>query len=100
MLRHHGRYEAIIRQAISLPAMRAAVVAGQADILLVPDLETGNMLAKQLIYFARTVSAGLVLGAEVPIILTSHADPAKVRTTSAALAKLAAAKRLEARMPL
>jgi len=49
-------------------------VAGYADILLVPDLEAGNMLAKQLIYFADATAAGLVLGARVPIVLTSRAD--------------------------
>lgn len=63
-------------------------VAGKADILLVPDLEAGNMLAKQLIYFAGATAAGLVLGARVPIILTSRADPVSARIASAALAKL------------
>lgn len=63
-------------------------VAGRADILLVPDLEAGNILAKQLIYFAEADAAGLVLGARVPIILTSRSDPTKVRIASAALAKL------------
>lgn len=68
-------------------------VAGMADILLVPDLEAGNMLAKQLIYFANADAAGLVLGARVPIILTSRSDSLKVRIASAALAKLVAARR-------
>ena len=68
-------------------------VAGQADILLVPDLEAGNMLAKQLIYFANADAAGLVLGARVPIILTSRADSLKTRIASAALAKLVAGHR-------
>lgn len=68
-------------------------VAGQADILLVPDLEAGNMLAKQLIYFAGADAAGLVLGARVPIILTSRSDSLKTRIASAALAKLVAARR-------
>ncbi|MBS7700951.1 MULTISPECIES: bifunctional enoyl-CoA hydratase/phosphate acetyltransferase [unclassified Chelatococcus] len=68
-------------------------VAGQADILLVPDLEAGNMLAKQLIYFAGADAAGLVLGARVPIILTSRSDSLKVRIASAALAKLVSAGR-------
>ena len=49
-------------------------VAGQADILVVPDLEAGNMLAKQLEYLAEAEVAGIVLGARVPIILTSRAD--------------------------
>jgi phosphate acetyltransferase len=65
-------------------------VAGQADILVVPNLEAGNMLAKQLIYLAGADAAGLVLGARVPIILTSRSDALKVRLASAALAKLAA----------
>jgi len=65
-------------------------VAGQADILVVPNLEAGNMLAKQLIYLAGADAAGLVLGARVPIILTSRSDAVKVRLASAALAKLAA----------
>lgn len=68
-------------------------VAGQADILLVPDLEAGNMLAKQLIYFAGADAAGLVLGARVPIVLTSRSDSLKTRIASAALAKLVASRR-------
>ena len=84
--------------AISLDAARTkgivSPVAGQADILLVPDLEAGNMLAKQLIYFAGADAAGLVLGARVPIILTSRADSLKTRIASAALAKLVASRRL------
>ncbi|MDP3256724.1 bifunctional enoyl-CoA hydratase/phosphate acetyltransferase [Bosea sp. (in: a-proteobacteria)] len=68
-------------------------VAGQADILLVPDLEAGNILAKQLIYFAGADAAGLVLGARVPIILTSRSDSLKTRIASAALAKLVASRR-------
>lgn len=68
-------------------------VAGQADILLVPDLEAGNMLARQLIYFASAMAAGLVFGARVPIVLTSRADPLTARIASAALAKLVAAVR-------
>lgn len=70
-------------------------VAGQADILLVPDLEAGNMLAKQLIYFAGATAAGLVLGARVPIVLTSRSDPLSARIASAALAKLAVLRRLQ-----
>ena len=68
-------------------------VAGQADILLVPDLEAGNMLAKQLIYFGGATAAGLVLGARVPIVLTSRSDPLSARIASAALAKLAVMRR-------
>lgn len=65
-------------------------VAGRADILLVPDLESGNMLVKQLMLFAGADGAGLVLGARLPIILTSRADSLRVRLASAALAKLVA----------
>jgi phosphate acetyltransferase len=63
-------------------------VAGKADILLVPNIEAGNMLAKQLQYFAGADSAGIVLGARVPIVLTSRADNARMRIGSAAVAKL------------
>ncbi len=63
-------------------------VAGDADILVAPDLEAGNMLAKQLIYLAGAESAGIVLGARVPIILTSRADGAQSRLASCALAQL------------
>jgi phosphate acetyltransferase len=80
--------------AISLDSARikaiVSPVAGQADILVVPNLEAGNMLAKQLIYLAGADAAGLVLGARVPIILTSRSDALKVRLASAALAKLTA----------
>jgi phosphotransacetylase len=65
-------------------------VAGQADILVVPDLEAGNILAKQLEYLADAASAGIVVGARVPIVLTSRADPAQVRVASCALALLVA----------
>ncbi|MBS7811023.1 bifunctional enoyl-CoA hydratase/phosphate acetyltransferase [Roseococcus pinisoli] len=71
-------------------------VAGRADILLVPDLEAGNMLAKQLIYFGAAKAAGLVLGARVPIVLTSRADPLSARIASAALAKLVAERKAAA----
>lgn len=78
--------------AISSDAARTkgivSPVAGHADILLVPDLEAGNMLAKQLMYFAEATAAGLVLGARVPIVLTSRADSLSTRLASAALAKL------------
>jgi phosphate acetyltransferase len=63
-------------------------VAGKADILVVPDLESGNMLAKQLEYLGGAQLAGIVLGARVPIILTSRADSAETRLTSCAVAML------------
>ena len=69
-----------------------SAVAGQADVLVVPDLESGNMLAKQLEYLAGASSCGVVLGAKVPIALTSRADKALSRVASAALAWLMAEK--------
>jgi phosphate acetyltransferase len=63
-------------------------VAGRAQILVVPDLEAGNMLAKNLAYFAKADSAGIVLGARVPIILTSRADSLRTRMASCAVATL------------
>jgi phosphate acetyltransferase len=65
-------------------------VAGRADILLVPDLEAGNMVAKQLQYLAGADSAGIVLGARVPIVLTSRADSVRTRLASVAVMKLLA----------
>jgi phosphate acetyltransferase len=71
-------------------------VAGKADILVVPDLESGNMLAKQLEYLAEAEAAGIVLGARVPIVLTSRADSAKSRLASCAVALLLAHARRRA----
>ncbi len=68
----------------------ASAVAGQADILVAPDLESGNMMAKQLEYLAGASGSGVVLGARVPIALTSRADSATTRSASALLAKLIA----------
>jgi phosphotransacetylase len=65
-------------------------VAGDPDILLCPDLESGNMLAKQLSFLANADSAGLVLGAKVPVILTSRADGVRARIASCGVAMLAA----------
>jgi phosphate acetyltransferase/phosphate butyryltransferase len=65
-------------------------VAGSADILVAPDLEAGNILAKQLTFLANAGAAGIVLGARVPIILTSRADGVRVRMASCAVAVLAA----------
>jgi phosphate acetyltransferase len=67
-----------------------SVVAGHADVLMVPNIESGNMLAKQLQYFAGADSAGVVLGARVPVVLTSRADNVRMRIGSAAVAKLLA----------
>ncbi len=66
-------------------------VAGQADILLVPNLEAGNMIAKQLTFLAGADAAGVVVGARIPIILTSRADNARTRLASCAVALLMAA---------
>lgn len=75
-------------------------VAGKAQILVVPDLEAGNMLAKNLVYLSKADSAGLVLGARVPIVLTSRADSVRSRMASCAAAVLyAAARRESARVP-
>ncbi|WP_374489812.1 bifunctional enoyl-CoA hydratase/phosphate acetyltransferase [Zoogloea sp.] len=80
--------------AVSLVAAKTkgirSPVAGQADILVVPDLESGNMVAKQLEYLADALMAGVVLGARVPIVLTSRADTAETRTASCAIAQLMA----------
>lgn len=70
-----------------------SAVAGDPDILLVPDLESGNMLAKQLTYLAAAASAGIVMGARVPIVLTSRAEDATGRLASAAVANVLAHRR-------
>ena len=80
--------------AVSMAAARTkgivSEVAGQADILVVPDLESGNMLAKQLEYLGGAACAGIVLGARVPIVLTSRADSRETRLASCAVAVLLA----------
>jgi phosphate acetyltransferase len=74
-------------------------VAGQADILLVPDLEAGNMLAKQLSYLSGAEGAGIVLGARVPIVLTSRADSVRTRLASTAVMALVAHARRAGTFP-
>ena len=74
-------------------------VAGRADVLLVPDLEAGNILAKQLQYLAGADSAGIVLGTRVPIALTSRADDVRTRTASAAVMKLVAHEKRRVQSP-
>jgi len=78
--------------AVSLAAAKTkhivSEVAGQADILIAPDIEAGNMIAKQLEYLANAEAAGIVLGARVPIILTSRADNPQSRMASCAVAAL------------
>ena len=80
---------AISKQAAETKGIHS-LVAGDPDILLAPDLEAGNMLAKQLSFLANADSAGLVLGAKVPIILTSRADSVRARIASCGVAMLAA----------
>ena len=65
-------------------------MAGRANVLIVPDLEAGNMLAKSLSFMAHADAAGIVLGARVPIILTSRADSVMTRLASCAVAALVA----------
>ena len=80
---------AISREAADIKKIKSEV-AGDPDILVAPDLEAGNMLAKQLSFLANADSAGLVLGAKVPVILTSRADSLRSRVASCAVAVLAA----------
>ncbi|MGL1832199.1 bifunctional enoyl-CoA hydratase/phosphate acetyltransferase [Rhodocyclaceae bacterium SMB388] len=86
--------------AVSLVAAKTkglrSAVAGNADILVVPDLESGNMVAKQLEYLGNALMAGVVLGARVPIVLTSRADTAETRAASCAVAQLMAHRKREA----
>ena len=78
---------AVDKEAARIKGIRSEV-AGRAQILVVPDLESGNMLAKNLAYFAKADSAGIVLGARVPIVLTSRADSLRARLASCAVATL------------
>jgi phosphate acetyltransferase len=78
---------AINREAAAAKHIKSQV-AGDADILLVPDLEAGNILAKELSFLANADAAGIVLGARVPIILTSRADNVRTRIASCAVAAL------------
>ena len=86
---------AIDKEAARIKGIKSAV-AGQAQILVVPDLEAGNMLAKNLTFMAKADSAGIVLGARVPIILTSRADSLRARMASCAIAVLYADARRRA----
>ena len=89
--------------AISLLAAKTkgikSAVAGNADILVVPDLESGNMMAKKIYYLANALLAGVVLGARVPIVLTSRADTAETRAASCAVAQLMVHKKREMLKP-
>ncbi|WP_260448388.1 phosphate acetyltransferase [Burkholderia cenocepacia] len=90
---------AISPEAARLKHLDSAV-AGDADILLVPDLEAGNMLAKELTFLANADAAGIVLGARVPVILTSRADSERTRLASCAVAALVAAAARAAATPV
>lgn len=90
---------AIDPEAARIKGIRSEV-AGRAQILVVPDLEAGNMLAKNLTFLANADAAGIVLGARVPIVLTSRADSLRARMASCALAALLAfARRSNAPLP-
>ena len=80
---------AISKEAAKTKGIKSEV-AGDPDILLAPDLEAGNILAKQLSFLANADSAGIVLGARVPVVLTSRADSVRSRIASCAVAKLVA----------
>lgn len=89
---------AISPEAARIKGIRSSV-AGEAQILVVPDLEAGNMLAKNLTFLANADAAGIVLGARVPVILTSRADSLRTRMASCAVAVLFALSQ-QARQPV
>ena len=82
----------IVQNAVDVEAARtkgiASLVAGRANVLIVPNIEAGNMLAKELTFVARAEAAGLVVGAKAPVMLTSRADNDRARLGSCALALL------------
>ena len=67
-------------------------IAGKADILMVPDIEAGNVLYKSMVFFAKSENAGLIVGAKAPVVLTSRADSDVTKLNSIALGVLAASK--------
>jgi phosphate acetyltransferase len=87
---------AISAEAARVKGIRSSV-AGDPDILLAPDMEAGNLLAKQLTFMANAEAAGVVLGARVPIVLTSRADSVRARLASCAVAALMVQARRTAR---
>ena len=90
---------AIDPEAARIKGIRSEV-AGRAQILVVPNLEAGNMLAKNLIFLAKADAAGLVLGARVPVVFTSRANSVRTRMASCAAAVLLAdARRRTAALP-
>jgi phosphate acetyltransferase len=82
---------AIDPQAVRLKGINS-IIGGEADILVVPNLEAGNILVKQFLHLSDADAAGLVLGTKVPIILTSRSDTVRVRLASVALAVITAAR--------
>ena len=78
---------AVSTEAAAVKGIRSEV-AGQADLLVVPNIETGNSLFKALVYFRSATAVGVVLGATVPIVLTSRANPPEARIASIALAMM------------
>ncbi len=88
--------DVVSKEAVRIKGINS-LVDGQADVLIVPDLESGNILVKQLEYLSDAESAGIVLGAKVPIILTSRSDKPITRLASSALAVIAVYKKLAPR---
>jgi len=84
-----GFDNAVSREAAAIKGIESPV-AGNADVLLVPNLESGNFLFKQMVHFMDAVAAGIVMGAAVPIVLTSRADPAEARLAATAIASILA----------
>ena len=85
-----GFDNAISPEAAAMKGINSPV-AGRADILVVPNIESGNILFKQMVYFMSATAAGLVVGVRVPIVLTSRADPPEARLAAAAIATIVAA---------
>lgn len=82
-----GFDNAVSKEAAGIKGIDSPV-AGEADVLLVPNLESGNFLFKQMVHFMDAVAAGIVMGAAVPIVLTSRADPPEARLAAAAIASI------------
>ena len=78
---------AVSPKAVDVKGVKSAV-AGRADIVLVPNIETGNALFKAMVHYLSATAAGIILGAKVPIVLTSRADPPEARLAGAALAAI------------
>lgn len=79
-------------QSVAVKAMQDDPVAGQADAIIVPDIVSGNALFKSLVYLSGGCAAGVVLGAKVPVLLTSRADPAAARLAATAIAAIISAR--------